>query len=85
MTPSLNLTVVYNNYRNPNYFFIKGYCLYGNSPDKSSIYSGASFYWVNTMDSSKKYIHMPQLYQTAYNSMQLPYVLNGLGRANNYV
>lgn len=80
-----SLTATYNNYKNPNFFFIKGYCLYGPNPDNVSIYSGASFFWVNTIDSSQKYTHIPQLFQTAYNSMQLPYVLNGLGRANNYV
>ena len=77
--------MIYTNYRNPNYFFIKGYCLYGANADNYSIYTGASFFWVNTIDSSQKYTHIPQLFQTAYNAMQPPYVLNGLGRANNYV
>lgn len=80
-----SLFATYNNFKNPNYFFIKGYCLYGPNPNNVSLYSGASFFWVNTIDSSQKYTHIPQLFQTAYNAMQLPYVLNGLGRANNYV
>lgn len=80
---SYNLFATYNNFKNPNFFFIKGYCMYG--PTNVSLYSGASFFWVNTIDSSQKFTHIPQLFQTAYNAMQLPYVLNGLGRANNYV
>ena len=85
ITTDFAIDNVYNNQHNPSFFFIKGYCVYGPSSQQGSLYYGATFYWVNTIDSSQKYIQLPQLFQSAYNSQQLPYVLNGLGRANNYV
>lgn len=44
-----------------------------------------SFYWSNSVGNSQKISYCSQISQTAYNAYPMPYVLIGLGRANNYV
>lgn len=57
----------------------------GPTTDHGSFITGASFYWINSVDGNIKISSQAQVIQTAYNALQLPYVLGGLGRANNYV
>lgn len=75
----------YNNYLYQNSFFLKGYAAIGPTSDRGSFITGASFYWINSVDGNVKISNQAQCIQTAYNALQLPYVLGGLGRANNYV
>ena len=75
----------YNNYLYQNNFYLKGYGAIGPNIDKGSYLTGAVFYWINSMDGSVKVSSQSQCIQTAYSALQLPYVLSGLGRANNYV
>jgi hypothetical protein len=75
----------YNNYLYQNYFFIKGYGTNGFNTSSGTLVPGVSFYWINSVNNGKKVTCISQTIQTAYDSLQMPYVLNGLGRANNYV
>lgn len=76
---------IVNNYLQQNYFYIKGYGVSGSSYDQSCQIVGASFYWVNSLGSKLRSAYVPQVIQTSYNALQLPYAYSGLGRANNYV
>ena len=82
---TVSMKAFYNNYVFQNSFFIKGYAAIGPSTDNGSFISGASFYWVNSVEGNTRVSMMAQSFQTANNALQLPYVLGGLGRANNYV
>jgi hypothetical protein len=79
------LTSFYNNYLQQNSFFIKGYGANGVSVNKGAQIVGASFYWVNSVGDGYRTTYQPQIYQTAYNSLQTPFAYCGLGKANNYV
>ena len=75
---------LYNNYLYQNYFFIKGYATDGKGERGASV-PGASFYYVNSIGNEQRIAYLPQLTQSAYKSYPMPYVMTGLGRANNYV
>jgi len=83
-----NTKALYNNYLNQNSFYIKGYGTTGypgNSNNYGTQIPGVTFYWINSLGNSQKLAVYSQLFQTAYASMPMPYVVTGLGRANNYV
>lgn len=75
----------YNNYLYQNYFYIKGYGTNGKTTSKGAQVAGISFYWSNSVANTQKVAYCSQISQTAYNAFPMPYVLIGLGRANNYV
>jgi len=77
--------VLYNNYLYQNYFYIKGLATDGNTLDQGSHIVGATFYWLNSLGNSQKIAIYGQMSQTAYGATPMPYVLTGLGKANNYV
>lgn len=77
---------LYNNYLNQNSFYIKGYGTTGVSTNSyGTQVPGVTFYWINSLGNSQKLAVYSQLFQTAYGAMPMPYVVTGLGRANNYV
>mgnify|MGYP006373823493 CR=1 FL=1 len=75
----------YNNYLYQNFFYIKGYGTNGKTTSKGAQIAGMSFYWSNSVGNSQKVSYCSQISQTSYNAYPMPYVLIGLGRANNYV
>jgi len=77
--------VLYNNYLYQNYFYIKGFATNGPNSEGGTQIPGASFYWLNSLGNSQKRAVYVQLAQTAYGAVPMPYVLTGLGMANNYV
>jgi hypothetical protein len=77
--------VLYNNYLYQNNFYIKGFGTNGVSTDSGTQIPGASFYWLNSLGNSQKISIYAQLFQTAYGAVPMPYVVTGLGKANNYV
>lgn len=86
VTVHSNQTVVlYNNYLYQNFFYIKGLATDGKSTDSGTQIAGASFYWLNSLGNSQKISIYSQMFQTAYGAVPMPYVLAGLGKANNYV
>jgi hypothetical protein len=86
LTLNSNTTLVlYNNYLYQNYYYMKGYCTNGFSNNYGSQVPGATFYWLNSLGNSQRIAIYSQMFQTAYGAMPTPYVLAGLGRANNYV
>ncbi len=86
ITVNQNQTIaLYNNYLYQNYFYIKGYGTNGHNSTAGALISGATFYWLNSLGNSQRTAVYSQLFQTAYGAVPMPYVLTGLGRANNYV
>ncbi|KAF0336923.1 integrin alpha N-terminal domain-containing protein [Gigaspora margarita] len=86
-TSSNRINVIHNNYFN-DAFFLKALMLNGVA-DKQGYgvsYSGAS-YKFTILDTSgvKRANQVAQYPQSAYQALQLPYSLFGLGRTNNYV
>lgn len=75
----------YNNYLYQNYFYIKGYGIDGVNTKQGSQIPGVSFYWTNSVGNTVKLAYLAQISQTAYYSYAMPYVVTGLGRANNYI
>jgi integrin alpha FG-GAP repeat containing protein 1 len=49
------------------------------------VLAGVSFFWVNSVGDAIRVAYAPQMWQTAYSALQVPYAYCGLGRANNYV
>lgn len=78
-------TVLYNNYLYQNNFYIKGFATSGEDSDAGTQIPGATFYWLNSLGNSQRIAVYAQMYQTAYGAVPMPYILTGLGRANNYV
>lgn len=76
---------LYNNYLYQNFFYIKGYGTNGKSTNKGAQVAGMSFYWANSVGNTQRVAYCSQISQTAYTAYPMPYVLTGLGRANNYV
>lgn len=76
---------LYNNYLYQNFFYIKAYATNGKSTSRGAQLPGVSFYWLNSVGNSQKVSLCTQLTIASYNSLPMPYVLTGLGRANNYV
>ncbi len=81
----ISTIVIYNNYLYQNSFYIKGYGTDGRSTAAGSQVPGVSFYWLNSVGNSQKVAYYTQISQTAYSAQPMPYVMAGLGRANNYV
>ena len=77
--------VLYNNYLYQNYFYIKGLATNGATSDQGTQITGACFFWLNSLGNSQKTAIYSQMSQTAYGAIPTPYVLTGLGKANNYV
>jgi len=75
----------YNNYLYQNHFYIKGYGIDGIDTKQGSQIPGVSFYWTNSVGNTVKLAYLTQIPQTAYYSYSMPYVVTGLGRANNYI
>jgi hypothetical protein len=76
---------MYNNYLYQNYYYIKAYGTNGKTTSKGAQVPGVSFYWLNSVGNQQKVSICAQITQSSYNSYPMPYVLTGLGRANNYV
>lgn len=76
---------LYNNYLYQNSFYIKGYATNGENTSPGTQVPGVSFYWMNSVGNDQKITVAAQISQTAYNAMPMPYVVTGLGRANNFV
>lgn len=76
---------LYNNYLYQNYFYIKAYGTNGKTTAKGAQVPGVSFYWLNSVGNEQKVSICAQITQASYNAYPMPYVLTGLGRANNYV
>jgi hypothetical protein len=86
ITTNQNRTIIlYNNYLYQNYFYIKGFATNGEDSGTGAQIPGATFYWLNSLGNSQRIAVYSQMYQTAYGAVPMPYVLTGLGRANNYV
>ena len=75
----------YNNYLYQNNFYIKGYGIDGINTSRGSQIPGVSFYWTNSVGNAIRLAYLTQIPQTAYYSYAMPYVVTGLGRANNYI
>ncbi|EGR28592.1 integrin alpha fg-gap repeat 1 [Ichthyophthirius multifiliis] len=77
------------NYISTDAFFIKALGLNGqcnNNKCQSGIYYGATYECkVTTLDTTEKVATGVQLSQSAYRSLQLPFVILGLARTNNYI
>lgn len=76
---------LYNNYLYQNSYFFKAYATNGKAATAGTQVSGVSFYWANSVGNEEKVAYLSQISQTAYFAYPMPYVLSGLGRANNYV
>lgn len=76
---------LYNNYLYQNYFYIKAYGTNGKNTARGAQVPGVSFYWLNSVGNEQKVSIGAQITQASYNAYPMPYVLTGLGRANNYV
>lgn len=77
--------VLYNNYLYQNFYYIKGYATNGETNRYGNQVPGATFYYLNSLGNMQKVAIYSQMIQTAYNAMPMPYIVTGLGRANNYV
>ena len=77
--------VLYNNYLYQNYFYIKGFATNGAAENTGTQIPGATFYWLNSLGNSQRVAVYSQMFQSAYGAVPMPYVLTGLGKANNYV
>lgn len=86
VTVNANRTVaLYNNYLYQNFYYIKGLATNGVNTSSGIQIPGASFYWLNSLGNSQRTAVYSQMFQTAYGAVPAPYVLTGLGKANNYV
>lgn len=79
-------------YNNMNYdsFFIKAQMMSPNSdqdPQYGTILTGATFRYVMTsLDDDNQYVRVAtQIPQQSFDSLELPYVYQGVGRSNNYL
>lgn len=58
----------------------------GPNSDVGCLLPGATFFWIdNIIDGTVRVAALSQYSQTAYDGLQMPYVVNGLGKINDYV
>jgi hypothetical protein len=76
---------LYNNYLYQNSFFIKAYATNGRNTAAGTPVPGPSFYWMNSLGNNQRIAFGSQIISASYDAMPIPYVLLGLGKANNYV
>lgn len=88
-----NITAIYNNVIFDS-FFIKAMMLSQTNSDQEDLgqkmfganIAGATFRYIVTTLEDQKYVRVAtQAPQTSYNSLELPYSHNGIGRSNNYL